>query len=115
MFPKWSFGLFQSQDRYLSQDEIINVKNNYRNNHIPVDAIVQDWYYWDPLPIGSHVMKAERYPYPKDHIDELHKANIHGMISIWPVFGKGTPNFDALQKNGRLNQRYLGYCSYSYV
>lgn len=102
MFPKWSFGLFQSQDRYLSQDEIITVKDNYRNNHIPVDAIVQDWYYWDPLPIGAHVMKQERYPNPKALVDDLHKANIHAMISIWPVFGKGTPNFDALQKMGGL-------------
>ncbi len=98
MFPKWSFGLFQSQDRYLSQDEMISVKDNYRNNHIPVDAIVQDWYYWDPLPIGSHVMKQERYPNPKALVDELHKANLHTMISIWPVFGTGTPNFDALKK-----------------
>jgi alpha-D-xyloside xylohydrolase len=102
MFPKWSFGLFQSQDRYMSQQEILSVKDNYRNNHIPVDVIVQDWYYWDPLPIGSHVMKPERYPDPKAMVDELHKANIHGMISIWPVFGKGTPNFDALQKMGGL-------------
>lgn len=102
MFPKWSFGLFQSQDRYMSQQEIISVKDNYRNNHIPLDAIVQDWYYWDPLPIGSHVMKAERYPDPKAMVDELHKANIHAMISIWPVFGKGTPNFDALKQMGGL-------------
>lgn len=102
MFAKWSFGLFQSQDRYMSQQEIISVKDNYRNNHIPVDVIVQDWYYWDPLPIGSHVMKAERYPNPKALVDELHKANIHAMISIWPVFGKGTPNYDALQKMGGL-------------
>jgi alpha-D-xyloside xylohydrolase len=102
MFPKWSFGLFQSQDRYLSQTEMISVKDNYRNNHIPVDAIVQDWYYWDPLPIGSHVMKQERYPNPKALVDELHKANLHTMISIWPVFGTGTPNFDALKKMGGL-------------
>lgn len=102
MFPKWSFGLFQSQDRYLSQQEIIGVKNNYRNANIPVDAIVQDWYYWDPLPIGSHIMKPERYPNPKAMVDELHKANIHAMISIWPVFGKGTPNYDALDKMGGL-------------
>lgn len=102
MFAKWAFGLFQSQDRYLSEDEIIGVKDNYRNNHIPVDVIVQDWYYWDPLPIGSHVMKPERYPHPKQMVDELHKANIHAMISIWPVFGKGTPNYDALEKMGGL-------------
>lgn len=102
MFPKWSFGLFQSQDRYLSQQEIIGVKNNYRNANIPVDVIVQDWYYWDPLPIGSHIMKPERYPNPKALVNELHKSNIHAMISIWPVFGKGTPNYDALDKMGGL-------------
>lgn len=102
MFPKWAFGLFQSQDRYKTQAEILSVKDNYRNNHIPVDAIVQDWYWWSPLPIGSHVMNHERYPDPKGMIDELHKANIHAMISIWPVFGSGTDNFNALKKNGFL-------------
>jgi alpha-D-xyloside xylohydrolase len=102
MFPKWAFGLFQSQDRYKSQDEVLSVKDGYRKNHIPVDVIVQDWYYWDPLPIGSHVMKPERYPDPKKMVDELHKANIHGMISIWPVMGTGTNNFDALKKMGGL-------------
>ncbi|SDT04464.1 alpha-D-xyloside xylohydrolase [Mucilaginibacter mallensis] len=102
MFAKWAFGLFQSQDRYMSQDEILSVKNNYRNNHIPVDVIVQDWYYWDPFPIGAHVMNPARYPDPKKMIDELHKSNIHGMISIWPVFGKGTRDFDTLQKMGGL-------------
>ncbi|MEN0054115.1 MAG: glycoside hydrolase family 31 protein [Mucilaginibacter sp.] len=102
MFGKWAFGLFQSQDRYMSEAEILQVKDNYRNNKIPVDVIVQDWYYWDPLPIGSHIMKPERYPHPKKMIDELHKANLHVMISIWPVFGKGTPNYDALQKIGGL-------------
>lgn len=102
MFPKWSFGLFQSQDRYMSQQEVLSVKDKYRGNHIPVDVIVQDWYYWDPLPIGSHVMQPQRYPNPKVMVDELHKANIHAMISIWPVMGKGTPNYDALQKIGGL-------------
>jgi alpha-D-xyloside xylohydrolase len=102
MYAKWAFGLFQSQDRYMSQEEVLSVKDNYRNNHIPVDVIVQDWYYWDPFPIGIHEMNPARYPNPKKMVDELHKANIHGMISIWPVFGKGTKNFDALQKMGGL-------------
>ncbi|HWB28290.1 MAG TPA: TIM-barrel domain-containing protein [Chitinophagaceae bacterium] len=102
MFPKWAFGLFQSQDRYMSEREILGVKDNYRNNHIPVDAIVQDWYYWDPMPIGANVMNPARYPDPKKMVSELHRANIHSMISIWPVFGKGTNDFDTLQKMGGL-------------
>ncbi|HEY6899848.1 MAG TPA: glycoside hydrolase family 31 protein [Puia sp.] len=97
MFGKWAYGLFQSQDRYKSQEEVLNAGSKYRAAHIPVDVIVQDWYYWDPLPIGSHVMNPTAYPDPKAMVDELHKENLHAMISIWPVFGKGTPNFDALR------------------
>jgi alpha-D-xyloside xylohydrolase len=102
MFPKWSFGLFQSQDRYKSQAEVLSVKDNYRKNNIPVDCIVQDWFYWEPDVIGSHILWPERYPHPKAMVDELHKANVHAMISIWPVFAKGTKNYDAMEKAGNL-------------
>lgn len=100
MFPKWAYGLFQSQDRYQTQDEVLLVKDKYRNNHIPVDCIVQDWFYWTPDPIGSHVMNPTKYPNPKAMVDELHKANIHAMISIWPCFGPGSRNYDELVKAG---------------
>jgi len=102
MFPKWAFGLFQSQDRYKSQAEVLSVKDGYRNNKIPVDCIVQDWFYWEPNVIGSHVMWPERYPDPKKMVDELHKANIHAMISIWPVFAKGTQTYNEMAKAGNL-------------
>ena len=100
MFPKWAFGLFQSQDRYKSQAEVLSVKDKYRNNKIPVDCIVQDWFYWEPNLIGSHVMWPERYPNPKAMVDELHKANIHAMISIWPVMAKGTKTYDQMAHSG---------------
>jgi alpha-D-xyloside xylohydrolase len=100
MFPKWSLGLFQSQDRYKSQAEILSVKDKYRSNKIPVDCIVQDWFYWEPNVIGSHVMWPARYPDPKAMVDELHKANIHAMISIWPVFSKGTNTFNQMANSG---------------
>ncbi|HZL11286.1 MAG TPA: TIM-barrel domain-containing protein [Prolixibacteraceae bacterium] len=100
MFPKWAFGLFQSQDRYKSQTEVLSVKDKYRNGKIPVDCIVQDWFYWEPNVIGSHVMWPERYPDPKAMVDELHAANIHAMISIWPVFSKGTKTYDQMAHSG---------------
>ena len=102
MYPKWAFGLFQSQDRYKKQEEVLEAKDGYRKNHIPVDVIVQDWYYWSPLPIGSHVLYPEAYPNPKAMVDELHKDNIHAMISIWPCFGEGTNNYNALKSAGGL-------------
>jgi alpha-D-xyloside xylohydrolase len=102
MFPKWTFGLFQSQDRYKSQAEVLSVKDKYRNNKIPVDCIVQDWFYWEPDVIGSHKFFPDRYPDPKAMVTELHKANIHTMISIWPVMAKGTANYNAMDKAGNL-------------
>ncbi|HXD76155.1 MAG TPA: glycoside hydrolase family 31 protein [Puia sp.] len=102
MFPKWACGLFQSQDRYRTQEEVLAAGAGYRDAHIPVDVIVQDWYYWEPLPIGSHVMNPQRYPDPKAMLDSLHREHLHGMISIWPVFGKGTRNYDALSAMGGL-------------
>jgi alpha-D-xyloside xylohydrolase len=102
MYPKWSFGLFQSQDRYKSQHELLAVKDKYRNNNIPVDCIVQDWFYWEPDVIGSHHFWPARYPDPKAMVDELHEANIHAMISIWPVFAAKTRNYEAMQKAGNL-------------
>ena len=101
MFPKWAFGLFQSQDRYKSQTEVLSVKDGYRNAKIPVDCIVQDWFYWEPNVIGSHVMWPERYPDPKAMVDQLHQANIHAMISIWPVFSKRDQH---LQSDGPLRR-----------
>lgn len=102
MYPKWAFGLFQSQDRYKTQAEVLAPAAAYRNAHIPVDAIVQDWYYWYPLPIGSHVMYPAAYPNPTAMVDQLHDAHFHAMISIWPCFGSGTNNFNALKASGNL-------------
>lgn len=102
MYPKWAFGLFQSQDRYKTQEEVLAPAAAYRAAHIPVDAIVQDWYYWYPLPIGCHIMNPKDYPDPKAMINQLHHEHFHAMISIWPCFGSGTNNFNALKAAGNL-------------
>jgi len=94
LFTKWVYGLFQSKNRYASGSDLIDVKNEYRNNGIPVDCIVQDWYYWDPYPWGSNIMNPAYYPDPAGVVDSLHKANIHTMISIWATFTQGDPNYE---------------------
>jgi alpha-D-xyloside xylohydrolase len=86
LFPKWSYGLFQSKDHYQSSAELTSVQQGYRNNNIPVDVIVQDWQYWSPYVWGSHFMDPSRYPDPAAIVKQLHAANIHTMISIWPLY-----------------------------
>jgi alpha-D-xyloside xylohydrolase len=43
LLPAWAYGFFQSKDRYISQEEILGIAQRYRKEHIPLDAIVQDW------------------------------------------------------------------------
>ncbi len=92
LLPKWAYGLFQSKDKYGSQAELLAVKDGYRNANIPLDTIVQDWDYWSPYLWGSHFMdeSQNRYPDPASLITQLHTANVHAMISIWPLYETGS-------------------------
>jgi alpha-D-xyloside xylohydrolase len=86
LFPKWAYGLFQSKDAYAKQSELLAVKDGYRNARIPVDCIVQDWNYWTPYGQGSHLMNPTNYPDPAKLVSDMHAANVHTMISIWPRY-----------------------------
>jgi alpha-D-xyloside xylohydrolase len=97
MFGKWAYGFWQCKNRYKSQDEILGVARKYRELHIPVDNIVQDWFWWNRK--GEFVFN-KNYPDPKAMVDQLHAENFHLMISIWPFFEPGSANYDYMQKKG---------------
>jgi alpha-D-xyloside xylohydrolase len=79
MFGKWAYGFWQCKNRYKSQKELLDVAHKYRELHIPVDNIVQDWLWWTRK--GEHVFN-KNYPDPKGMIDDLHRNNFHLMISV---------------------------------
>ncbi len=97
MFGKWAYGFWQCKNRYKSQDEILGVARKYRELHIPVDNIVQDWFWWNRK--GEHVFN-KNYPDPKGMIDQLHAQNFHLMISVWPFFEPGSAVYDEMDKRG---------------
>ncbi|MGD0760133.1 MAG: TIM-barrel domain-containing protein, partial [Candidatus Sulfotelmatobacter sp.] len=97
MFGKWAYGFWQCKNRYKSQDEILGVAKKYRDLHIPVDNIVQDWFWWNRK--GEFVFN-KNYPDPKAMVDQLHAENFHLMISIWPFFEPGSTNYDYMEKKG---------------
>jgi alpha-D-xyloside xylohydrolase len=99
LFGKWAYGLFQSKDRYKSQGELEQIVGTYRNKHIPVDTIVQDWQWWDKW--GGSAFNAN-YPDFAGTVDRLHKNNAHIMISIWPKFDKQTEIWRRMNSNGFL-------------
>ena len=54
MLPKWVYGFWQSRERYMNQDELVDVVKEYRKREIPIDNIVLDWSYWPENAWGSH-------------------------------------------------------------
>ena len=91
LFGKWAYGYWQCKNRYDSQAEILGIARRYRSEHIPLDNIVQDWFWWNTM--GEPVWN-KNYPHPKGMVDELHKENVHLMVSVWPYFRPGSPVYD---------------------
>jgi alpha-D-xyloside xylohydrolase len=97
MFGRWAYGFWQCKNRYKSQEELLGVARKYRDLHIPVDNLVQDWFWWNRK--GEFVFN-KNYPDPKGMVDRLHNENFHLMISIWPFFEPGSANYDYMQNQG---------------
>ncbi len=97
MFGKWAYGFWQCKNRYKTQDELLGVARKYRELKIPVDNIVQDWFWW--VRKGEFVFNSN-YPDPKAMIDELRREHFHLMISVWPFFEPGSSEYDYMEKQG---------------
>ena len=100
IMPKWAMGYWQSRERYSTQEQVVSTLKEFRDRHIPVDNIVQDWQYWDDDQWGSHTFNAERYPDPKGMVDSVHALGGRFMISVWPKFYTNTEHFKELDENG---------------
>jgi alpha-D-xyloside xylohydrolase len=102
LLGKWAWGFWQCKERYSTQAEMLGVVSRYRENHMPLDGIVQDWQYWKPGGWGSHEFDPTRYPDPKGMVDSIHKMHAHILISVWARFDLDTANGKELEKAGAL-------------
>ncbi len=103
MFPLWTYGYWQSKERYKSQNELVGVVKKYRELGVPLDGIIQDWQYWgnNYLWNAMEFLNPEFYD-PKKMVDDVHSLNAHIIISIWSSFGPMTKPYRELDKMGAL-------------
>ncbi|HEY4787868.1 MAG TPA: TIM-barrel domain-containing protein, partial [Bacteroidales bacterium] len=103
MFPLWTYGFWQSKERYKGQDELVGVVKKYRELGVPLDGIIQDWQYWgnNYLWNAMDFLNPDFYN-PKKMIDDVHNLNAHMIISIWSSFGPETKPYKELNKIGAL-------------
>lgn len=99
MYPLWTFGFWQSRERYKSQQETMEVVDKYRELGIPLDGIIQDWQYWGSNSNWNSMnFDNPEFPDPQKMIDHVKKKNAKIMISIWASFGPDTNPYKDLEK-----------------
>ena len=103
MFPLWTYGFWQSKERYKSAAETESVVDKYRELQVPLDGIIQDWQYWGSNYLWNAMdFLAEDFSNGRRLIDNVHRKHAHFMISIWASFGPQTKQFRELNEKGLL-------------
>ena len=100
IMPKWAMGYWQSREKYNNQEELVSTLREFRKRQVPIDNIVQDWFYWREDQWGSHEFDPARFPNPKQMVDDVHNMGGHIMISVWPKFYENTEHFKEFDQNG---------------
>ena len=103
MFPLWTYGFWQSKERYKTAAETESIVDQYRELQVPLDGIIQDWQYWGSNYLWNAMdFLAEDFSNGKQLIQNVHKKHAHFMISIWASFGPQTQQFRELNEKGLL-------------
>ena len=103
MFPLWTYGFWQSKERYKSAAETESIVDQYRALNVPLDGIIQDWQYWGSNYLWNAMdFLAEDFSNGKQMIQNVHRKHAHFMISIWASFGPMTQQFRELNEKGLL-------------
>lgn len=104
MVPLWTYGYFQSKERYQSAMETLGVLQKYRSLNVPIDCVVQDWQYWG----GNNMWNAMEFLNPEfsstypQMINGMHADGAHLLISIWANFGRDTKQFAHFKAKNQL-------------
>jgi alpha-D-xyloside xylohydrolase len=104
LFGRWAYGFWQCKNKYESQAELEAIAAKYRAEHIPVDNIVQDWFWWVTM---GEMKWNDHYPNPQALVDTLHNEHFHLMVSIWPYFRPGSATYEDFDKKGWFVARTL--------
>jgi alpha-D-xyloside xylohydrolase len=101
LFGSWAYGFVQSKDRYKSAKELLDVAQEYRDQHVPLDFIVQDWFWWkyqgDPDYTDAYLKPSPDVPAA---LKKLHDEHIHAMISVWAKMEPRSQNWQAMKEKG---------------
>lgn len=98
LLGEWAYGFVQSKDRYTSAQQLLDIAATYRSQHVPLDVIVQDWFWWkkqgDPQFTDAYL---KPHPDVPGALKTLHDEHVHAIISVWAVMDPESDTYRAMQ------------------
>ncbi|NJW51316.1 DUF4968 domain-containing protein [Salinimicrobium sp. CDJ15-91] len=87
MPPKWALGNFSSRFGYHSREEVENTIDKFREEEIPVDAVIIDLYWFGHEimgTMGNLEFVRDSFPKPKEMIQNLKKEGVQTILVTEP-------------------------------
>ncbi|MBR4727639.1 MAG: hypothetical protein IK080_07090 [Clostridia bacterium] len=91
VMPHWATGFWQSRLRYETQEDLLAVARRYKEEGVPLSAIVCDYFHWTEQ--GDYQFDPRYWPDVRAMADELHAMSTKLIVSVWPTINENSENY----------------------
>lgn len=98
--PDWATGFWQSRLRYETQEKLLEVTRRYREENIPISAIICDYFHWTEQ--GDYKFDPKYWPDVKAMTDEVHETGTKFIVSVWPTINQRSENYWEMKNRNML-------------
>jgi len=111
MLPRWAMGNFSSRFGYHSQEEMLETAQLFREEEIPMDAIILDLFWFGKEMkgnMGNLAFYADSFPRPEQMIEDLREDHVETILITEPYVQTTSNRWDEAVKNDVLAKDSLG-------
>lgn len=111
MLPRWALGNFSSRFGYHTQKETVETINKFKEEEIPVDAIILDLYWFGKDikgTMGNLEFDRDSFPNPKQMIKDLRSNDVETILITEPFILTTSNRWDEAVKEGVLAKDSIG-------
>jgi len=111
MLPRWALGNFSSRFGYHSQKETLETIDKFREEKMPVDAIILDLYWFGKEvkgTMGNLAFHTDSFPAPKQMINTLKAQNVETVLITEPFILTTSDRWDEAVEKEVLAKDTLG-------
>ncbi|MBC2844334.1 TIM-barrel domain-containing protein [Winogradskyella flava] len=111
MLPRWALGNFSSRFGYHSQEEVEMTIDEFKEDQIPVDAIILDLYWFGKDikgTMGNLEFLKDSFPNPKQMIKDLKSKNVETILITEPFILSTSNRWDEAVREDILAKDSIG-------